>query len=231
MPATQFKGKSGLGYRGDAILQLDWTVGQIMKKLRSEGMEKNTIIIFTSDNGPVLDDGYQDRAVTMLNGHTPAGALRGGKYSSLEGGTRIPFIFSWTGQVSPRVSDALVCQMDLLASFAHLLKQTIPADQATDSENMLTAFLGKNEKGRAVLVEQGLQAPTAIIKDGWKYIQPHPGAAVMDLVNIESGNSPEPQLYDLRKDIGEKHNIAGQFPDKVKELDALLNNSKSGVEK
>lgn len=227
MPATQFKGKSGLGYRGDAILQLDWTVGQIMKKLRSAGMEKSTIIIFTSDNGPVLDDGYQDGAVTMLNGHTPAGALRGGKYSSLEGGTRIPFILSWPEQVNPQVSDALVCQMDLLASFAQLLKQTIPADQATDSENMLAAFLGKNGKGRAMLVEQGLRDPTAIIRDGWKYIQPHPGAAVMDLVNIESGNSPEPQLYDLRKDIGEKHNVAGQFPDKVKGLDALLNNSKN----
>lgn len=227
MPATQFKGKSGLGYRGDAILQLDWTVGQIMKKLRSAGMEKSTIIIFTSDNGPVLDDGYQDGAVTMLNGHTPAGALRGGKYSSLEGGTRIPFILSWPEQVNPQVSDALVCQMDLLASFAQLLKQTIPADQATDSENMLAAFLGKNGKGRAMLVEQGLRDPTAIIKDGWKYIQPHPGAAVMDLVNIESGNSPEPQLYDLRKDIGEKHNVAGQFPDKLKELDALLSNSKN----
>lgn len=227
MPATQFKGKSGLGYRGDAILQLDWTVGQIMKKLRSAGMGKSTIIIFTSDNGPVLDDGYQDGAVTMLNGHTPAGALRGGKYSSLEGGTRIPFILSWPEQVNPQVSDALVCQMDLLASFAQLLKQTIPADQATDSENMLAAFLGKNGKGRAMLVEQGLRDPTAIIRDGWKYIQPHPGAAVMDLVNIESGNSPEPQLYDLRKDIGEKHNVAGQFPDKVKGLDALLNNSKN----
>jgi len=90
MPATQFKGKSGLGYRGDAILQLDWTIGQLVKHLQASGMEKNTLIIFSSDNGPVLDDGYQDGAVTLLNGHTPAGPLRGGKYSSLEAGTRDP---------------------------------------------------------------------------------------------------------------------------------------------
>jgi len=228
MPATPFKGKSGLGYRGDAILQLDWTIGQLMKQLQVSGIERNTVIIFSSDNGPVLDDGYQDGAVSLLNGHTPAGPLRGGKYSSLEGGTRVPFILTWPGQVKPQASNALVCQMDLLVSFAHLLKQTVPPDQATDSENLLAAFLGKDHTGRTVLIEQGTRDVTAIIKDGWKYIQPHAGAAYMDLVGIESGNSPEPQLYNLKEDIGEKHNVANQFPDKVKELDALLNKLKPG---
>lgn len=228
MPATQFKGKSGLGYRGDAILQLDWTIGQLMKQLQASGIERNTVTIFSSDNGPVLDDGYQDGAVSLLNGHTPAGPLRGGKYSSFEGGTRVPFILTWPGQVKPQTSNALVCQMDLLVSFAHLLKQTVPPDQATDSENLLAAFLGKDHTGRTVLIEQGTRDVTAIIKDGWKYIQPHAGAAYMDLVGIESGNSPEPQLYNLKEDIGEKHNVANQLPDKVKELDALLNKLKPG---
>ncbi len=95
MPATMFKGKSGLGYRGDAILQLDWTVGQIMKQLETLGISQNTMVIFTSDNDAVLDDGYQDEAVSQLNGHTPNGILRGGKYSVLEAGTRVPFILSW----------------------------------------------------------------------------------------------------------------------------------------
>ncbi|HUN01546.1 MAG TPA: sulfatase-like hydrolase/transferase, partial [Niabella sp.] len=76
MPSTMFKGKSGLGFRGDAILQLDWAVGEIMKQIKASGIEKNTIIIFSSDNGPVLDDGYVDGAVTQLNGHTPSGPLR-----------------------------------------------------------------------------------------------------------------------------------------------------------
>src|SRR5690606_30698957 len=86
MPATMFKGKSGLGFRGDAILQLDWTVGEIIKQLQFSGLDKSTIIIFSSDNGPVLDDGYEDGAVTQQNGHVPTGELRGGKYSVLEAG-------------------------------------------------------------------------------------------------------------------------------------------------
>jgi len=222
MPATQFKGKSGLGYRGDAILQLDWTIGQLMKQLKSSGLDKNTLIVFTSDNGPVLDDGYQDGAVTMRNGHNPAGPLRGGKYSALEGGTRMPFIVSWPGRTQGKVSDALVCQMDLLASFAGLLKQSIPAGEARDSENLLAAFLGKDKTGRKVLVEQGQRDATAVIQGDWKYIQPHPGKAYMEDVGIESGNSKEPQLYNLKSDIGEKQNLAKQFPEKVKEMDDLL---------
>lgn len=226
MPATQFKGRSGLGYRGDAILQIDWTIGQLINQLKASGLEKNTLIIFTSDNGPVLDDGYQDGAVTMLQGHTPAGPLRGGKYSALEAGTRVPFILSWPGQVKAQVSNALVCQMDLLASFAQLLKQPIPTGQAMDSENLLAAFTGKDQKGRSVLIEQGMRDATAIIKDGWKYIQPHAGAAYLKEVGIESGNSPKPQLYHLTEDIGEKRNVASQYPDKVKELEALLQKMK-----
>ena len=124
MPATPFKGKSGLGLRGDAILQLDWTVGQIMKQLKFLGLEENTMIIFSSDNGPVLDDGYEDEAVTRQNGHLPAGILRGGKYSAFEAGTRVPLIISWPKQIKPQVSDALLSQMDFMASFAASLNKT-----------------------------------------------------------------------------------------------------------
>ncbi len=220
MPATRFKGKSGLGLRGDVILQMDWTVGEIMKQLKYLNLEKNTIVIFTSDNGPVLNDGYQDEAVAKLNGHTPAGPMRGGKYSALEGGTRIPFIIKWPGKIKPKVSDALVSQMDLLASFSAFLKQPMPAGDATDSENLMDAFLGRSDKGRSVYIEQG--GALAIVKDGWKYITPNNGAPYNNLVDIETGNSTEPQLYNLNNDIGEKHNLAAQYPDKVKALKALL---------
>ncbi|SDT33063.1 Arylsulfatase A [Mucilaginibacter mallensis] len=225
MPATRFKGKSGLGLRGDVILQLDWTVGEIMKQLRYLGIEKNTIVIFTSDNGPVLDDGYQDEAVAKLNGHTPAGPMRGGKYSALEGGTRIPFIVRWPGEIKPGVSDALVSQMDLLASFSGFLKQPIPAGNASDSENVMDALLGKSNQGRSVYIEQG--GALAIVKDGWKYITPNNGAPYDKLVDIETGNSPEPQLYNLNEDIGEKYNLAVQYPAKVKELADLLESIKN----
>jgi len=220
MPATRFKGTSGLGLRGDVILQLDWTVGEIMKQLKYLGLEKNTIVIFTSDNGPVLNDGYQDEAVAKLNGHTPAGPMRGGKYSALEGGTRIPFIIRWPGKIKPKVSDALVSQMDILASFSAFLKQPIPAGDATDSENLLDAFLGKSDKGRSVYIEQG--GALAIVKDGWKYITPNNSEPYNNLVEIETGNSTEPQLYNLNNDIGEKRNLAAQYPEKVKDLKALL---------
>ena len=225
MPATMFKDKSGLGFRGDAILQLDWAVGEIIKQLKAAGIEKNTIIIFSSDNGPVLDDGYQDEAVTKLNGHTPAGPLRGGKYSAFEGGTRIPLIISWPGKIKSQTSGALISQIDLVASFSNFFNQTIPAGDAIDSENMLNALLGKANKGRDVLVQQG--GALSVVKDGWKYISASPGEAYYKLTGTESGNSSIPQLYNLKEDIGEKNNLADKYPEKVKELSALLEKIKS----
>jgi arylsulfatase A-like enzyme len=222
MPSTMFKGKSGLGLRGDAIVQLDWAVGEIMSQLVSLGIDKNTMIVFSSDNGPVLDDGYLDGAVTQLNGHTPAGLLRGGKYSSFEAGTRVPFILSWPEKVQPKVSDALICQIDFIASFSKLLNIKIPPSNAHDSENMLDAMLGKTNQGRTLLVEQG--GALSVINGDWKYITPSKGPANTGplLTNIETGNSLSPQLYNLKDDIGEKNNLAEKYPEKVKEMAFLL---------
>lgn len=221
MPATIFKGKSGLGFRGDAVLQLDWTVGEIMQQVAASGLSKNTIIIFSSDNGPVLDDGYQDSAVTALNGHTPWGPFRGGKYSVFEAGTRTPFIISWPGTIVSGVSDAMICHIDLLRSFSVLLQQNIPAGQATDSENMWAAMSGTSFKGRSVLIEQGMHT-LAIVQDNWKYITPGKGNKLMKEVNIETGIDEAPQLYDLANDPGEKNNLALKYPEKVKRLAELL---------
>ena len=220
MPSTLFKGRSALGYRGDAILQLDWAVGEIMKHLAYLGIEKNTLVIFSSDNGPVLDDGYQDEAVTKLNGHKPAGPLRGGKYSAFEAGTRVPWIMRWPGTIKPGVSGALTSQIDLLASFARLLNQQVPSGEAEDSKDMLDTFLGKTKKGRESVVLQG--GALAIVKNNWKYIEPNNGVAYYKLTDTETGNSPAPQLYNLAEDPGEKNNLAEKYPEKVKELSALL---------
>jgi arylsulfatase A len=221
MPSTQFKGKSGLGLRGDAILQLDWTVGRILKKLEALGIDKNTMVIFTSDNGPVLDDGYEDGAVTQLNGHNQLGPLRGGKYSAFEGGTRVPFLVRWPAVVKPnKVSDALVCQIDLIGSFSALFRQNLRTDDAPDSQNTWDAFIGKSPMGREVLVQQG--ATFALAKGNWKYIEPSNNVKVQPLTGIESGTDPLPQLYDLKNDIGEQNNLASSRPDLVKELAALL---------
>ena len=134
MPHPRFEGKSGMGPRGDAIVQLDWTVGQVIGTLEKYSLLENTLIIFTSDNGPVIDDGYKDQAVEKLGNHKPSGSLRGGKYSAFEAGTRVPFIVSWKGKVTPgKVSDALFSQIDLFASFADF-DRTIPsAGDAPDS--------------------------------------------------------------------------------------------------
>ena len=225
MPSTMFKGKSGLGLRGDAILQLDWTVGQIMQELKNLGIEKNTMIIFSSDNGPVLDDGYQDEAVTKLNGHTPWGGLRGGKYSSYEAGTRVPMLISWPGTIQPKSSEAMVCQMDFIASFSKYMNSKTVEENNWDSEDMMDVLLGKTDKGRAVLVEQGIHS-MAIIKDSWKYIEPNNGPEKDVLVNIELGNSKQPQLYNLKKDKGETENLANKYPQLVIELAELLSQVK-----
>ena len=220
MPSTIFKGKSGLGYRGDAILQIDWAVEEILKQLRHLGIEKNTIVIFTSDNGPVLDDGYVDEAVARRNGHTPAGSLRGGKYSAFEGGTRVPFIVSWPGTIRPAVSDALICQLDLMHSFARFLQQPLGPNDAPDSHDVIQALLGKKNTGRDELVKQA--GTLSIVKGDWKYIEPANGAPYNKLTDTETGNDPKPQLYNLRSDIGEKKNVANENPTLVVELSGLL---------
>lgn len=232
MPGTPFKGSSRLGYRGDAILELDYSVGRIMGKLAALGLTGSTIVIFSSDNGPVLDDGYQDGAVTLGAGHQPAGPMRGGKYSILEGGTRVPFIVSWPESIKPGLSEALVSQTDLLASFAaflgglpgtgKMLKANSDSANGTggDGYNVMPALLGRSGQGRPELVEQG--ASLSIVRGDWKYIAPHPGSPLFEGVNIESGLSMEPQLYNLRTDIGEHHNMAARHPEMVKELSELL---------
>lgn len=225
MPSTLFKGKSELGYRGDAILQMDWAVGEILKELKQLGLEKNTLIIFSSDNGPVLDDGYQDEAVTKQNGHLPAGPLRGGKYSAFEAGTRVPFIFYWPTVIKPAISDALVSQIDFMASFASFLHQSLQDTDAPDSYNLWNAFTGKSKTGREMLIQQG--GALSIRKGKWKYIEPNKGAAVAKLTNIELGNLKSPQLYDLSIDLGEKNNLAEKYPMIVEELSRLLKDIKN----
>ena len=118
LPHPRFVGSTGLGPRGDAIAEMDWCVGEMLDALDRCGLREDTIVVFSSDNGPVLNDGYYDEAVELCGDHRPAGPLRGGKYSMYDGGTRVPFIVSWPGAVDPGESDALVSQVDFLASFA-----------------------------------------------------------------------------------------------------------------
>lgn len=224
VPHPRFAGKSGMGPRGDAILEFDWSVGEIMKTVDRLGLADNTLIIVTSDNGPVVDDGYQDQAVELLGSHKPAGPLRGGKYSAFDGGTKVIFIASWKGKIQPGRTNALFSQIDLTATFTELAGQQIQQGSCKDSHSNMNALLGKGASTRGWLVEHAVNGRLSIIKDGWKYIEPGPGEKLYAHVNIESGNDTLPQLYNLKEDISEKTNLARDNPLIVKELTELLNN-------
>lgn len=219
-PHARFAGKSSMGYRGDAILQFDWTVGEIVKALREQGLAENTLIVLTSDNGPVVNDGYQDKAIELLGEHRPWGDFRGGKYSIFEAGTRIPFIVNWPVKVVPGVSDALVSHIDMFASMAELVDEQLGDGVATDSRNSLPALLGQDKKGRDYIIEV---AQTLSISDGqWKYITPCDRAPYNIMTRTELGNSTQEQLYNLREDIGEENNLASKYPDIVKAMKEQL---------
>ena len=211
-PHPRFQGKTTLGYRGDAMVQLDWSTGQIMKMLEKAGLAKNTIVIFSSDNGPVYDDGYKDGTTVRTSnaasdgGHFGAGPYRGGKYQIYEGGTRIPFIIRWPGRIKPGTSDALVSQIDLLASFAELFDIELEHDEAPDSRNMLRAFFGRDPVGLPFMIEEAYGK--ALRRGKWKYIAPP--------------KNKKGQLYDLDKDIAETTNVIDEFPEIAGEMDKIL---------
>ena len=229
VPNQRFVGKSGLGPRGDVIMQLDWSVGEILKTLDRLKLTDNTLVMLSSDNGAVIDDGYQDQAVEKLNGHQPSGSLRGGKYSAFEGGTRVPTIVRWPGRVKSGMTDALVSQIDLLASLAKLTGQTVPSGQAPDSRDQLAAWLGKTKTGRDHVIEHAVSGTLSLVKGNWKYIEPNQGVKLMKNSNTETGSDPQPQLYDLTTDMAEQKNVASGHSEKVLELKSLLEEIRKGV--
>ena len=195
VPNERFVGKSGMGPRGDVILEADWCVSEFLKEIDRLGLTENTLVILTSDNGPVLDDGYADEAEELVGTHKPAGPYKGWKTERYMGGTCIPFMVRWPGIVNAgTVSDAFVSQMDLLASLAALTGQAY-ADK-TDSQNLLPAFLGKSNKGRSEMVIEGML--TYGFRQGdWVMIPPYPGI------------SKEYELYNVKEDPGQIKNVAG----------------------
>jgi len=144
-PHARFVGSSGMGPRGDVIVEADWVIGEFIKTLEVEGLLENTLIVFSGDNGPVINDGYYDDSVKKLGNHKPAGRLRGGKYSLFEAGTRVLFITYWKGHICSGISDALVSHIDLFSSFAALANSNI---QGQDSKDLMDVRMRKRDKGR-----------------------------------------------------------------------------------
>ncbi|AEL27276.1 sulfatase family protein [Cyclobacterium marinum] len=213
-PHPRFEGKSGMGPRGDVILEADWCIGEFIKTLEEEGLLENTLIIFSSDNGPVLNDGYYDDAEELVGDHTPAGPLRGGKYSLFEAGTRVPFISYWKGKALPGTTDAMVSQIDIFNSLAAISGSQ---ERTKDGKDFSQLFLGSDGEGRDALVLEATTR-TAYRKGDWVLIPPYKGPAVNKFVNIEMGNDSDFQLYDLSTDLEQQNNLAEENPEKLKEL-------------
>lgn len=219
-PHPRFVGSSGMGPRGDVIVEADWCIGELMKTLEEEGLLEKTLIILSSDNGPVLNDGYYDDAVEKLGNHEPAGPLRGGKYSLFEAGTRVPFVTYWKGSIEPGKSDAMISQIDLFASLANLVDQE-ELIKGKDSQNLLEVLLGKSDTGRESLILEATTR-TALRKGDWVLIPPYKGPAVNKQVNIELGNLDNYGLYNLAEDLEQQENLANSRPDKLREMMATF---------
>ena len=217
-PHQRFVGTSESGIRGDAMQELDWTVGEVVAAIEKAGLRDNTLILFSSDNGPVWDDGYQDGSGEDLNGHQPAGPWRGRKGQPYEAGTRVPMIASWPGKLQPHVSEQLLTHADFLATFADLFGQELPAGAARDSVSSLPVAKGDRPAARTHLVEHGSRR-SAIRQGPWKLIFDN------DFQDGPKADRRRPgplELYNLQDDPAEKNDVAEQHPEVVKELQALL---------
>jgi len=224
-PHRKFVGKSGIGPYGDFLLELDANVGDVVQALKKTGQLDNTLIIFTSDNGGLnprneafakqwnMDAMWQAQKA----GHIINGPLSLGKHDVRDGGFRVPFILRWPGHIpAGRVSDALICSTDVMATCAALLNYTLPVDAAVDSVNLLPLWSGKSARsGRDHVIMDGSDGTFAVRRGKWKFIEKNPAPR-------PRAGSGENQLYDLKNDIGETTNLISQYPEVVKELRALL---------
>ena len=223
-PHERFRGKNPMGLRGDAIVQFDWSVGEIMKTLDRLGLTENTLIILSSDNGPVLDDGYDDKAVELAGSHKPGGPFRGGKYSAFEAGTCVPAIVPYPAQVKKNQTlNTLLSQIDWIQSLASLVNVTIPQSKAPDSQNHLDSWLGKSKKDRPWVIEESNILALSVRKGKWKYIEPSNGSPMITWgPKIETGYAPYDQLFDMNKSEFESENLAPKYPAIVKEMKDIL---------
>ncbi|WNO53556.1 sulfatase family protein [Stakelama saccharophila] len=243
VPAKRFQGVTGMGPRGDSIAELDWVVGALVQKLEELGKLDDTLIIFSSDNGPVLNDGYNDDAVQKIGEHRPSGPFRSGKYAIFDGGLMVPMIAHWPDAMPAGVvSPARIDHVDLFASLAGLVGQSLGRDAAVDSFDLLPALTGHALDGREYLIEdtstniaeesnltRHSDSIFAFVQGDWKVIKPH--GQPTSFHGNEIGNAPAPQLYNITNDPGETVNLAARYPDRtdkmLNRLEAILAGSRT----
>ncbi|MFO1448276.1 MAG: arylsulfatase [Opitutaceae bacterium] len=222
-----FVNSSDNGLRGDVIQQMDWAVGEVIRALERLKLAEDTLVIFTSDNGPVLYDGYHDGAREQVKDHRPAAGLRGWKYLVYEGACRVPLIARWPSHIQPRVSDQIFSLVDVFHTVARLTGSEFPAALAPDSLDLSAVLLGQtHEDVRDHTVLHGISNTFSIRVGDWKFVPATEGAgvggagrgAVTSDGRFNESRIAEPALYDLRIDPGEQHNVIADHPDKAEEL-------------
>jgi len=229
----RFAGRTPLGPRGDAVVSFDEQVGRILAELERQGLADNTLVVLTSDNGPVLDDGYKDRAVELnaAAGHAPAGPFRGGKYSVYQGGTRVPLIARWPGRVlAGKVSDALVSQVDFPATFARLAGGEPAAFTSLDSIDVSAALLGASSSARDHVISHGMGLALSIRSGNWSFVprSTEQGGRARRAGDEEGGEAVAgDQLYNLADDPGQRINVIKAHAAEAARLKARLDAAKA----
>jgi arylsulfatase A len=222
LPTPEWQGRSGINPYADFVMETDWAVGEILAALERQKLDEETLVIFTSDNGCSPQARFDELAE---HGHHPSGPLRGHKADLFEGGLRVPFVVRWPGQVEAgTTSEQLVCQSDLLATLAEIVGAEVPHDAGEDSMSFLTTLETARPSPRDHLVSHSINGSFAIRRGSWKLLmcgdsggwsQPRPGSRQADGRALR-------QLYNLDDDLGEQINLAGQYPELVRELTSLL---------
>lgn len=210
LPREQFRGKSRAGQYGDFVMQVDHTIGEVLNTLEMLNIKNETLVIFTSDNGPV----WFKEDIQKFN-HKAAGPYRGMKLDAYEGAHRIPFIARWPGKINPHTSSkALVSFTDMLATFAAVVKDTISDETSKDSYNLLPDFLNKGVSKRRGLIVEG----HTIREDNWKLIIGNGTGSLQKQWGHINVQPIEGELYNLKKDQTESNNLYKKYPLKVAEL-------------
>ncbi len=226
-----FVGTSQCGLRGDVIEQIDWETGEIMQALKRLNLETNTLVILSSDNGAILFDGYYDHSFEDLNGHQPTGGLRGWKYLVFEGGCRVPLITRWPARIKPGVSGQMFNLVDLMATLAGIVGQTVPPKVAPDSLDLSPVLLEQTTNQlRHNTVLHGISDTLALRVGDWKYIPANAKAksggmgkgANPDDPRFAASHVTQPLLFNLANDPDEKTNVIAQHPEKAAALQQQL---------
>jgi arylsulfatase A-like enzyme len=228
--SDKFRGKSKQGLYGDVMMEVDWSVGEIMKALERNGLDKNTLVIFTSDNGPWLNFG---------NHAGTTGGLREGKGTSWEGGQRVPCIMRWPGVIPEgEICSKLASSIDILPTLAAITGAQLP-DKKIDGVSILSLLTGDKSAAPRRNFYYYYQQNTleAVQKDYWKLIVPHKGISYVGVSPGKDGwpgktisvTISEPELYDLRRDPGERYNVIKEYPEITKELQLIADEARQDL--